>query len=169
MWPRPDIPLLALCVAIFAAGPAGRAELRPGDPLPALAEFALAADTLPELRDRVVVLDFWASWCPPCRAAFAALAALHRDYAARGLVILAVGVDAEAPAYAAFLRRMAPPFATAHDRERRLAAAVGVPAMPSTFVFGRDGRLRSVHRGFHGRGTAEALAREIETLLQERE
>lgn len=169
MWPRPELRLLVLIAAILAAGAAGRAELRPGDPLPPLAEFSLAAETLPEVSGRVVVLDFWASWCPPCRASFPALAALHRDYAARGLVIVAVGVDAEAPAHAAFLRRMAPPFATAHDRERRLAAAVGVPAMPSTFVFGRDGRLRSVHRGFHGRGTAEALAREVETLLQERE
>lgn len=169
MWPRPDFRIIGLCVAFLLAGPISRAELRLGDPLPPLAEFALAGDPLPDLRDRVVVLDFWASWCPPCRAAFPALAGLHRDYAARGLVIVAVGVDAEAPAHAAFLRRMAPPFATAHDRERQLAAAVGVPAMPSTFVFGRDGRLRSVHRGFHGRGTAEALAREIENLLQERE
>jgi len=169
MWPRPDLRLLVLAAAILASGPAGRAALLPGDPLPSLADYGLVGEALPELRDRVVVLDFWASWCPPCRAAFPALAALHRDYAARGLVILAVGLDAEAAAHAAFLRRMAPPFATVHDRERRLAAAVGVPAMPSTFVFGRDGRLRAIHRGFHGRGTAEALAREIENLLQERE
>ncbi|MEX2044649.1 MAG: TlpA disulfide reductase family protein, partial [Opitutus sp.] len=153
-WPRK---LCAILVLGWLSNPGLQAELRPGDPMPSLESMELAGSEIPATSGRVVLLDFWASWCAPCRASFPAFAELHREYAARGLLILAVGVDEKPAAHAGFLKKMNPPFVTLHDRNQRLVAAVSVPAMPTSLLFGRDGRLRAIHEGFHGRTTVDAL------------
>jgi thiol-disulfide isomerase/thioredoxin len=154
------------CLLAFAlAGlPMVRAELQIGAPLPSL---AAVAGEVPPTRGQVVLLDFWASWCAPCKASFPVFAALQREYRARGLLIIAVSVDEKSSAYENFIRRHAPPFTTLHDRQQALVRAVNIPAMPTSYLFGRDGRLRSIHAGFHGRTTADDLRRQIEALLQE--
>jgi thiol-disulfide isomerase/thioredoxin len=142
------------------------AEVRVGDRFPPLTEAAAdrAAD-LPALSGRVVLVDFWASWCAPCKASFPAYAQLHADYAGRGLTIVAVSVDEKPAAYEAFIRQTRPPFATLLDREHRLTRLVAVPAMPTCFLIGRDGRVRSMHTGFHGADSERELRREIEAAL----
>lgn len=161
MWSPTKIVLAAVLLAL---APAARAELRVGDALPG----QLRELDAPATEGQVVLLDFWASWCAPCKASFPVLAQLHRDFAAQGLLIIAVGVDEKPAAYAAFIRKMAPPFATRHDLKQHLVSAVQVPAMPSSYLFGRDGRLRIIHRGFHGSTTAGELRREIQSLLNEK-
>ena len=104
----------------------------------------------------------------PCKASFPAFAKLHADYAARGLVIVAVSVDEKASAYAGFVKKMKPPFAVVHDASQRLAAELAVPGMPTSYLIGRDGRLRSIHPGFHGDSSERELRREIEALLAEK-
>ena len=79
-----------------------------------------------------------------------------------------VGIDEKPAAAADFVRKLAPPFATLHDREQKLVRQVVVPAMPTSYLVGRDGRVRVVHTGFHGDATARELRREIETLLAEK-
>lgn len=154
--------LLGLLLATGA-----RAELRPGDAFPALASAGLVG-TVPSLAGQVAVVDFWASWCAPCKASFPVYARLQADYAARGLVVLAVSVDQRAADYAGFLRRFNPPFATVHDAQQRLVSLVKVPTMPTSYVLGRDGRVRFVHVGFHGASTEKELRAQIETLLAEK-
>ena len=154
--------LVALLLLTLAAG--ARAALQVGDALPS----QLRELDAPETKGRVVLLDFWASWCAPCKASFPMLAQLHHDFAAQGLLVIGVGVDEKPAAYTSFLQKMSPPFVTVHDHRQQLVTAAGVPAMPSSYLFGRDGRLHSIHRGFHGRATAEALRREIKSLLGEK-
>jgi thiol-disulfide isomerase/thioredoxin len=144
-----------------------RAELQVGDPLPVLAGLATAGVDVPATSGQVVLLDFWASWCAPCKAAVPVLAGLHRDFQGQGLLILAVSVDEKPAAYTGFVNRLAPPFVTLHDWQQNLVRAVKVPAMPTSYLFGRDGRLRHIHKGFHGRATADELRRQIEALLKE--
>jgi thiol-disulfide isomerase/thioredoxin len=116
----------------------------------------------------VVLVDFWASWCGPCKASFPALAQLQRDFAARGLLIAAVSVDEKPAAASAFVKKLAPNFPTLHDRSQTLVKQVGVPTMPTSYLLGRDGRVRFVHQGFHGETTERELRRQIETLLAEK-
>ncbi len=144
-----------------------RAELKVGDSFPPLAEAGLVGGALPATAEQVVLVDFWASWCAPCKASFPAMARLHAEFAPRGLVIVAVSVDEKPAAYAAFLKRNAPPFAALHDAQQKLVRAVKVPAMPTSYLLGRDGRVRFVHRGFHGKTTEDELRGQIETLLAE--
>jgi thiol-disulfide isomerase/thioredoxin len=145
-----------------------RAAVGAGDVFPALGEAALSGGAVPETAGRVVLVDFWASWCAPCKASFPAFARLHADYAARGLVIVAVSVDEKPAAYARFVERQRPPFATLLDERQRLVQAVQVPAMPTSYLIGRDGRVRSVHQGFHGAASERTLREEIEALLSEK-
>lgn len=157
--------LAGIAVAMIGAT-AMNAALSLGDSIPDLSAYALEGE-LPDLEGKVVLIDVWASWCPPCKASFPALDAMHEAKVSEGLVILAVSVDRKAKDYESFLKRLRPKFATVRDGNQQLVAELNPPAMPTSFIFGRDGKLRSVHRGFHGDQTVKELGAEIETLLKE--
>src|SRR5688572_26435554 len=161
----------AACTGMFFIAVHARAETKSGDIFPALSGAGLvplANTVLPETAGKVVLVDFWASWCAPCKASFPMMAQLQKEYGARGLVIAAVGVDEKPAAAAAFARKLSPPFATVHDREQKLVRQVVVPTMPTSYLVGRDGRLRFVHEGFHGEATERGLRKQIELLLAEK-
>jgi thiol-disulfide isomerase/thioredoxin len=156
---------LAALFGLLAVG--ASAEVKPGDVFPPLAAAELDGP-LPATAGRVMLVDFWASWCAPCRASFPAYARLQGDYAARGLVILAVSVDQTPAAFATFVRKLNPPFPTVRDRRQILVREVSVPTMPSSYLVGRDGTVRFVHAGFYGERTERELRQEIESLLGEK-
>ncbi len=153
----------ALTLAAFA-----RAEMKVGDLFPTLGPAGvanLAGGELPVTAGKVVLVDFWASWCTPCKASFPMMAKLHADYAARGLVIAAVSVDEKSAAAKAFAKKLAPPFPALHDAQQKLVQQVVVPAMPTSYLLGPDGRVRFIHQGYHGEATERELRQQIEALL----
>lgn len=152
--------VLALTVSALA-------EVKVGQPFPDLAGFALEG-TLPARAGQVVLVDFWATWCAPCKASFPAYSDLQRELAGRGFVLLAVSVDKTRGPYDDFLKRFAPAFPTMRDGAQKLVAAVQVPAMPTSYLIDRQGVLRSVHSGFHGADTVRGLREEIVRLLEEK-
>ncbi|MBI5380519.1 MAG: TlpA family protein disulfide reductase [Opitutae bacterium] len=162
---RHNLKAFAVVLVLAVVGNAS-AEVKVGDAFPALASAGLTG-SVPETKGKVLMVDFWASWCAPCRASFPVLARLHADFAARGLTIVAVGVDEKPSAYAAFVQKFAPPFVTVHDAAQKFVGALAVPGMPSTYLVGRDGRLRRIHRGFHGETTEKEWRTEIAALLAE--
>jgi thiol-disulfide isomerase/thioredoxin len=159
-------------LALLALTAIGRADVKVGETFPALAPAGvvnLAGGDLPATAGQVVLVDFWASWCAPCKASFPAMAKLHADLAPRGLVIAAVSIDEKAPAALAFWKKQSPPFATLHDREQKLVKQVVVPTMPTSYLLDRAGKVRFVHEGFHGDASDKQIRREIETLLAEKD
>ena len=164
IWPKAVLLFAALMI------PAARAETKVGDAFPALTSaglVTLSGADVASTAGKVVLVDFWASWCAPCKASFPMMAQLHKDYAARGFVIAAVGVDEKSAAAVAFAKKLAPPFATLHDKEQKLVKQVVPPTMPTSYLVGRDGRVRFIHQGFHGDATDRELRKEIEALLAE--
>ena len=158
---RAKIFSLMLLASAFVA----RAELAPGDAFPPLNAASLTGGVLPATDGRVVLVDFWASWCAPCKASFPAYSRLQGEFAARGLVVVGISVDESPAAYAAFVARLKPSFATLHDSKHALVALVQVPTMPTSYLVDREGKVRFVHAGFHGDATERELRSEIEGLL----
>lgn len=145
-----------------------RADIKVGDVFPALGASGvvnLAGGELPVTAGKIVLVDFWASWCAPCKASFPMMAKLHADFAARGLVIAAVSVDEKSAAAKTFAKKLAAPFPTLHDATQKLVKQVVVPAMPTSYLVGPDGRVRFIHLGFHGETTERELRQQIEALL----
>ena len=97
---------------------------------------------------KVVILDFWASWCVPCRRSFPWLNAMHKKYADDGLVIIGVNLDMERADAARFLEEYPAEFAILYDENQELARQFEVVAMPSSYVIGRDGKILARHMGF---------------------
>jgi thiol-disulfide isomerase/thioredoxin len=154
-----------LVAAAAMAALCARAQVAPGDLFPPLAAAGLGGGPLPETSGKVVIVDFWASWCAPCKASFPAYSRLQGEFADRGLVVLGVGVDDSPSAYSAFIARLKPSFATVLDSKHSLVSAVQVPTMPTSYLIDRSGRVRFVHAGFHGDRTERELHGEVEALL----
>jgi thiol-disulfide isomerase/thioredoxin len=165
MWPRLKFPLLCL---LFGAGvTGGHAAVAVGETFPSLGAAALEGGPPPATAGRVTLVDFWASWCDPCKASFPAYAQLQSDYRTSGLLIVAVSVDVDPDKFAAFVKRVAPPFPILRDATHQLVRQVQVPVMPTCYLLGRDGRVRFVHQGFHGAESEREIRREIDSLLAE--
>jgi thiol-disulfide isomerase/thioredoxin len=154
--------------ALLALVPAH--ALEPGAAAPAMSALPLGASApaieLAALRGKVVYVDFWASWCVPCRLSMPRLDALHRKHGARGFTVVGINKDAAVADARRFLERVPVGFLLAQDGSDALAKAFGVKAMPSGYLIDRRGIVRRVHRGFTSE-TAAALEREIEQLLAE--
>ena len=162
---RHKISIASLLVLVCFAS--AQAEIQVGDKFPVLDASAFEGGTPASTTGLVTLVDFWASWCAPCKMSFPVYAKLHARFESRGLIILAVSADENQAAYNAFVKKEAPPFATVRDKSHQLASQVKVPAMPTCYLLGRDGRVRFVHQGFHGAETDQELRQEIEALLAE--
>ena len=119
---------------------------------------------LAQYRGKVVVVDFWASWCAPCRRSFPWMNAMQAKYGGEGLVIVAVNVDRERSAADRFLAEVPADFRIYYDNQGAVAEEFGVAAMPSSFVIGRDGSIIAQHMGFKVRKQDEYEAIIVEAL-----
>ena len=136
-----------------------------------LAVLPVAASTaeslqLDEYEGKVVVLDFWASWCVPCRRSFPWMNEMQEKYADRGLVIIAVNLDNNLDDAASFLREYPAKFRIFYDKDRSLAREFEVQAMPTSYLIGRDGKLADMHLGFKVKQQEEYEAAILEALEQ---
>jgi thiol-disulfide isomerase/thioredoxin len=113
---------------------------------------------------KVVILDFWASWCVPCRRSFPWMNEMVEKYADQGLVVIAVNLDRERADADAFLAEVPANFDILFDPDASLAREYGVEAMPNSFVFGRDGELVARHLGFKVKKLEEYESALLEAL-----
>jgi len=97
--------------------------------------------TLADLRGQVVVLNFWATWCPPCVEETPALNRLQQHIAARRAMVLGISVDEDQSAYDAFLQKQGVVFPTYRDPTKKIALEYGSSMYPETYIIGRDGKL----------------------------
>lgn len=159
--------IFIICLLVLICSVSSHAAIQVGDPFPPLDAHALSGGPIPAITGKITLIDFWASWCAPCKVSFPVYAQLHKAYESRGLVIVAVSADENQAAFEAFVKKEAPPFTTLRDKSHQLVSEVKVPAMPTSYLLGRDGRVRFIHQGFHGATTDQEIRREIEMLLAE--
>lgn len=135
--------------ALVAALAAGCAERPPspevGAPAPAfeLEDLAGGRHRLADFAGRVVVLNFWATWCPPCVTEMPSLQELADDLGPEGLEVVAVSVDERYADIEPFVTRHGLRFLVLHDSGKRVSRRYEVLQYPETWIIGRDGRLAS--------------------------
>jgi cytochrome c biogenesis protein CcmG, thiol:disulfide interchange protein DsbE len=159
---------LVLSVLLVAGRAPAASGVAPGQAAPSI-EFATAEGrpiSLASLRGNVVLVDFWASWCGPCAQAFPAVEDLFQDYRTRGFEVLAVNLDEKRRDADRFLADRPHAMTVAFDPQGKSAKAFGLEGMPTSFLIGRDGKVRFVHTGYTQK-TLEDYRREIELLLEE--
>lgn len=117
-------------------------------------------------KGKVVYIDFWASWCGPCKQSFPWMKAMHDKYGKEGLVILAVNVDQEKKKADDFLKEFTPAFPVLFDSTGTLATQFKVQTMPSSYMLDRSGKPRFRHLGFHD-AKRDVYEKEIHHLLSE--
>ncbi|HEX5054989.1 MAG TPA: TlpA disulfide reductase family protein [Gammaproteobacteria bacterium] len=140
-------PLLSLILLVTLASPAlAETKLSDIENLPLMTDNG--AISLKSMRGKTVYLDFWASWCAPCRKSFPWMNEMHGKYKHKGLVIVAVNVDNKKSDAMQFLSRIPTEFTIAYDPEEKLASSIGLKAMPSSFIIGPDGTIIDRHIGF---------------------
>ena len=156
--------LTAVLLAASTVTPCSATPAKAGQAMPQLGSL-LPGTKIPATAGKVVLVDFWASWCGPCKASFPALNRLHDKYASKGLVVIGVGVDDDEAKYKAFASKMGAKFPLAHDSQHKAAAFFSPSTMPTSYIVDRKGVIRHVHSGFRGAKTEAEYAAEIEALL----
>lgn len=98
--------------------------------------------TRSEFGGKLLVLNFWATWCPPCVEEFPSLSAMAQEMKSKNVVVLGVSVDKSSEAYRRFLERMGPGFETAMDAEANISSEYGTFKYPETYVIDQEGKVR---------------------------
>ena len=129
-------------------------------------EKGVANMQLEELLGEVVLLNFWASWCGPCRQEMPLLDELAKKYAQLGVTVLGVNVESDTAKALEFLEKTPVSFPILLDKENVVSKLYDVKAMPTTFLIDRDGNIRAVHRGYKP-GYEEQYEADIKTLARE--
>jgi cytochrome c biogenesis protein CcmG, thiol:disulfide interchange protein DsbE len=150
--------IVCLGIGLIQAAP------KVGEAFPDLQKFTLEG-TLPDLKGKVVLVDFFASWCEPCKASFPVMQRLHQEYSSKGLVVIGINVDEKASDMAGFLKKYPVDFPILRDAHQKLVSDVKIKTMPSSFLLDAQGKIHATHAGFKGEETRKKYVSEIEALL----
>ena len=137
-------------------------------PMPNVAVQTASGATvhLADYKGKVILIDFWASWCAPCKTSFPALDVLYRDYQEKGLEVLAVNLDERRHDADVFLEAHPHRLTVLFDAKGVSPQAFGVQGMPSSFLIDRAGNIRFTHMGYSGNVDA-SYRQEIAQLVSE--
>lgn len=144
----------------LTAGP-----VKEGDDFPDL-KAARLEGKVPDTSGKVVLVDFFASWCGPCKESFPVMQELQEKFGDKGLVIVAVNLDKKESDMRDFLANHKVTFSVVRDGENALVKKVMISTMPSSFILDRTGKVRFVHRGFKGNKTKDEYLEQISELLK---
>jgi len=133
--------------------------------LASLSNISQAAELdLAKYKGKVVYLDFWASWCVPCRHSFPWMNKMNNELTDKGLVVIGVNLDEEQTAADSFLKSIPADFKVIYDPKGDLATKYNVKGMPSAYIFDRSGKLVKTHIGFKNKD-ADSARSYIESVL----
>jgi len=121
---------------------------------------------LESFKGSYVMIDFWASWCVPCRKSFPWMNTVQAKYQAQGFSVISVNLDADYALAQKFLQENSASFTVIYDPKGKLAKYFKIKGMPSSMLIGRDGKIKQRHTGFFTKKIPQ-YQQEIEQLLSE--
>ena len=138
-------------------------------PRPAFADKVMSPSqfNLKDYKGKVVYLDFWASWCAPCKLSFPYMKYLNNNFADKGLVVIADNLDHSTALAKKFLNQEQADFPVILDQKGVLATRFKVDDMPTSVLIGRDGKIRYRHRGFYQQKEDEYTSHVLDLINQE--
>ena len=155
----------ALAALLLAAACSPAPAAAPGAPAPAFTlEGRSGPVSLAAYKGKYVYLDFWASWCGPCKRSFPWMGELQKRYGPAGLQVVAINVDAARADAQRFLAENPADFIIAYDAEGAVAKQYAIKGMPSSVLIGPDGKVVHVHAGFNDE-TARSVDASIKAAL----
>jgi thiol-disulfide isomerase/thioredoxin len=158
-----NISIAALCCALtFNSHATEVGQPAPQFTLPTLQQGQATA--LSQFAGKVVYLDFWASWCAPCRTSFPLLNQLHQKLKAQGFEVVAVNLDEDKTKAEAFLKEIPVGFTVLHDAKGEWADKFVVESMPTSFILDKQGVVQHIHHGFTASDISE-LEKKVTELL----
>jgi len=158
---------LVLAALVACAAPAVAGDATPQAPAFTLASRAGGQVSLADLKGQVVMINFWASWCGPCRQEFPALDQIYAKYKPMGFTLVAINVESEKADAEKFLAKTTASFPILFDPDNKVSGEYGVSAMPTTVLVDRQGRVRWLHRAYKPGDEAEYIA-QIRAILREK-
>lgn len=166
-WSTFSVRVAAMTIILALLSPAAIA-VQIGQPAPPLAIQGPDGSwqRLQDYRGRIVYLDFWASWCAPCRRALPEYARLERQWKSRGLSVLAVNVDTDSRAARQLLDHVPLGFPVVFDPKGIWAERFDLPTMPTSYLIDRKGIVRRIYAGFRPEELS-ALESSIDQVLRE--
>jgi peroxiredoxin len=165
-WRRTSLRLAAATVAAIVSAAAPAALTSSSAPDFTLHSVAGPNLRLQEQRGQVVMLNFWATWCAPCRQELPLLNRLYEKYHASGFQLLGVNIDEDTRNAIGVSSRMGLQFPVLLDTEKKVSGLYQLKTMPSTVLIDRDGRVRYVHLGYRD-GFEDTYEKQIKELLRE--
>ena len=121
---------------------------------------------LQEQRGQVVMINFWATWCGPCRLEMPHLNRIYDKYRSTGFVLLGVNIDDDPRAAADLAAKLGLRFPVLLDTDKKVSRVYDMSAMPATLLVDRDGRVRYIHRGYRD-GVEKTYEEQVRSLLKE--
>lgn len=134
-------------------------------------DFTLKSNTgknlkLSEFRGQVVMINFWASWCAPCRQEMPLLEELYKKYKGLGFTLLGVNVEEDSSKAVSLLRNIKVSFPILFDNKNKVSKMYKVAAMPTTIIIDRNGNMRYLHKGYKP-GYEKDYQKQVRALLRE--
>jgi thiol-disulfide isomerase/thioredoxin len=144
----------------------GKLKIKEGDEFPIIKVSQFAGkgkvDMAKKLKGKVVIVDFWASWCEPCKIELPALAKLHKKYKGK-LVVIGVNVDDNMNDAKSFLKDHPVGFDLVHDKGQKVSQELGIQKMPTSFILS-EGKVVKVHEAFR-EGDDKKIDAEVKKIL----
>jgi peroxiredoxin len=158
--------LLALAASFACLGPVAADDAAGPAPDFTLPARSGSTVSLGMLRGQVVMINFWASWCGPCRQEFPILDQIHRKYRPLGFTMLGVNVEPDTAEAERFLAQTPVGFPILFDRTNVVTKQYGVSGMPTTILVDRKGRVRWLHRAYRPGDESEYVS-QVRAMLKE--
>jgi peroxiredoxin len=164
---RPSFALRIAALAVALTAGTASSAIAPATQAPDFTLHALSGPNmrLKEQRGRVVMVNFWATWCAPCRQEMPQLVRLYEKYRSSGFVLLGVNVDDDSSKAVEVANKLGVTFPVLLDADKTVSKLYDLSTMPSTVLIDRDGKVRYVHRGYLA-GYEDSYEKQIRELLK---